>query len=274
MKLALRVRHRRELQVRRALAATLPKSEAAAEAAERLRTDGYARVDALVDQNSLAELDRAARLKTEQEQGRPSLAFGEHKDFWSHLLEGDLVEGSLPVDSPFVRFALQPGVLAAVASHYSELPRLDYVALTLSTHSAEELKFSQLWHRDHDDTRVVKLFVYLTDVEDADGPFTFIPAPLSDRVGFSRHSHRHDEDIARRLDLGHAVRMRGPRLSAFMVETSRCLHMGSRVAPGHHRLMYTASFISAPRIFPERARPFFRLSGDETPVERRVLLPG
>ena len=33
---------------------------------------------------------------------------------------------------------------------------------------------------DHDDKRVCKLFIYLTDVRGtADGPLTFIPAPSS-----------------------------------------------------------------------------------------------
>ena len=40
-----------------------------------------------------------------------------------------------------------------------------------------------------------------------------------------------------------------PRLSAFAVETSRCLHMGSRVAQGHERLLFTATYTTAPRVF-------------------------
>ena len=264
---------RSEVAERRALGRTLARPPEALAVAANLRRDGYSRADALIDPESLAALERAVQPRTA---ARPAGdgGFGAHKNIWLHLLDGERVDGSLPADSPFARFALQAPLLAALAEYYGELPMLDYVTLTYSGPVEGELKFSQLWHRDHDDTRVVKLFVYLTDVADEDGPFTFIPGPQSDRAGFSRRSHRGDAAIAARIDVAAAVRMIAPRLSAFLVETSRCLHMGSRVAPGHERLMYTASFISAPRIYPERAQPFFRLAGSESAVERRVLLPG
>ena len=34
--------------------------------------------------------------------------------------------------------------------------------------------FSQLWHRDHEDMRLFKMFVYLTDVSEDSGPFFYI----------------------------------------------------------------------------------------------------
>lgn len=272
IKAARRAGARPEVVARRALARTLARSPATSAVAADLRRHGYARADGLLDADSLAALDRATDTIGAPSSGET--VFGAHKDIWRHLIDAAMVDGSLPADSPFARLALQPPLLAALAEYYGELPRLDYVTITHSRPAEGELRYSQLWHRDYDDTRVVKLFVYLTDVEENDGPFTFIPGPQSDRVGFSRRSHRPDADIAAATDLGAAVRMTGPRLSAFLVETSRCLHMGSRVAPGHERLMYTATFISAPRIYPERPHPFFRLAGSETAVERRVLLPG
>jgi hypothetical protein len=273
IKVTRRAFARPEVAERRALARTLARGPEAAAIAANLRRDGYSRADALIAPESLAALDRAVRSKLDAPKTGASV-FGDHKDIWRHLLDAELVDGSLPADSPFARFALQPTLLAGLAEYYGELPRLDYVTVTYSGPAEGELRFSQLWHRDYDDTRVVKLFVYLTDVGDEDGPFTFLPGPHSDRVGFSARSHRPDAAIAARVDLGAAVRMIAPRLSAFLVETSRCLHMGSRVAPGHERLMYTATFISAPPIFPERPRPFFRLAGSESAVERRVLSAG
>jgi hypothetical protein len=272
IKAARRATARAEVAERRALGQTLPRTPESSAVAANLRRDGFSRVDALIEPESLEALARAAG-KTGEAAGSRSV-FGGNKDHWRHLLDAHLVDGSLPADNPLARFALQEPVLAALAEYYGELPRLDYVTVTYSGPVEGELRFSQLWHRDHDDTRVVKLFVYFTDVGEEDGPFTFLPASESDKVGFSRHSHRPDAAVAARADLGKAVRMTGPRLSAFLVETSRCLHMGSRVAAGHERVMYTATFISSPRIFPERPKPFFRLAGSESAVERRVLLPG
>src|SRR2546429_491727 len=39
----------------------------------------------------------------------------------------------------------------------------------------EPPKLSQLWHRDWDDVVNLKLFVYLSDVTEESGPFTFAP---------------------------------------------------------------------------------------------------
>jgi hypothetical protein len=143
--------------------------------------------------------------------------------------------------------------------------------LTLSKSTGKDLSYSQLWHRDHDDTRVIKFFVYLTDVEDADdGPFTFIPRPQSDKLGFQLRSHLTDAEMATRIPLNAISQMKAPRLSAFMVDTARCLHMGSRLSPGHERLLYTATFISIPRLYPEPS-PSFRLTGKESSLLKCLL---
>ncbi len=71
----------------------------------------------------------------------------------------------------------QPAALRIIGDFMHDLPQLSDVVLTLSQPTPNQaLSFSQLWHLDHDDKRVCKLFIYLTDVQNtADGPFTFIP---------------------------------------------------------------------------------------------------
>ena len=124
--------------------------------------------------------------------------------------------------------------------------------LSYSRHTGEDLASSQLWHRDHDDVRVIKFYTYLTDVEeDGDGPFTFLPRQSTDRFGFPLlSSHFPDERVFDKVSRTEVKVMKAPRLASFMVDTSKCLHMGSRIAPGHGRLMYTATFVAFPRIFP------------------------
>src|SRR5262249_25595044 len=171
----------------------------------------------------------------------------------------------------FVRFALQPAIVAILARRLGELPRLDSVQLTLSQTASPQLSYSQLWHRDYDDVRTIKLFSYLTDVNDTgDGPCTFLPGPVSDRFGFSLRSHREDREVLQRLNGEKPTAVIAPRLTSFLVETSRCLHMGSRTAPGHSRLLYTATYITVPRLYPEPPMRFL-LRGDESEVTRAVL---
>jgi hypothetical protein len=46
--------------------------------------------------------------------------------------------------------------------------------------------------------------------------------------------------------------------------------MGSRIQSDHSRLLYTATYIQQPRIYPE-PRPRFRASGALTNLERAVM---
>ncbi len=265
---------RSSIKHRRALGQSLAVSEVQHQHARMLNREGYAIVTDAMDPQAVHALSEAGAAKLNRAREGPVTQHTRHKDFWTRLLDEDMEAGMLPSNNPFVAFALQPSVLSILSTAYGELPRLDYVLLTLSRHTGKALSYSQLWHRDYDDTRVIKLFVYLTDVASQDdGPFTFIPGPSSDRFGFSLHSHRPDDAIAARLGSSDQIKsIKAPRLSAFMVETSRCLHMGSRLAAGHERLLYTATYISVPRLFPEPP-PLFRLTGTENDVVRCVLSP-
>jgi hypothetical protein len=258
---------------RRRFAATIASTPAEVATAEQLNREGYAIVTEAMDPLVLQSLYVATADLHERAKSRAVKQDSNHKDFWTRLLDEEMQDGKLPTDNPFAAFALQPAVLSILSRAYGELPHLDYVLLTLSRDTGKELSFSQLWHRDHDDTRVIKLFVYLTDVASLDdGPLTFIPGPASDRFGFSLHSQTPDAVVSSRVSSDEVQSLILPKLSVFMVETSRCLHMGSRLSPGHERLLYTATFISVPRLFPEPA-PRFSLTGRESEVVRCVLSP-
>ena len=61
-----------------------------------------------------------------------------HKSFWVSLLDEDLVNGAFATDHPFVRYALQPGVLRIMGDFMHELPQLSDVLLTLSQPDREQ----------------------------------------------------------------------------------------------------------------------------------------
>ncbi len=260
-----------EVQRRRALLAELPDTPVLKLHARQLREQGYSVLTDIIEPPLLAALSSAGEAKLARAHATEVRQDTGHKDFWLRLLDEDKHNGMLPIHNPFVSVALQPEILSIAGHAFGELPRLDYVLLTLSRSTGKELSYSQLWHRDYDDTRVIKLFVYLTDVQEIeDGPFTFMPGPVSDRMGFRLRSHQADAEVATSIPLDAAQTMKAPRLSAFMVDTARCLHMGSRVAPGHERLLYTATFISIPRLYPEPP-PCFQLTGQESQLLKSVL---
>jgi len=257
----LRLFYAGEVQKRIKLASELQQTPDSLSCAEHIANHGYAVLTGLVDAELLTEVSESAQKKISVADRAAANQSQVSKNFWIRLLDEDMQDGKLPISSPYVKFATQPIVTQILANAFGEIPRLDYVLLTLSRYSGGEIKKSQLWHFDHDDVRVVKLFIYLSDVvDDLDGPFTFIPAEVSDRYGYNIKSHRTDDEIfgcglAKPSD---AKKMFAPALSVFMVETTRCLHMGSRLAPEHTRLLYTATFAAIPCMFPSRKNNFIK----------------
>jgi hypothetical protein len=271
VKAIVTARNRAAVRERERLAAGIPVSEALRAGARSLRTDGYVMLDHIVEKSLAEEMAVNAAGKLARADELAATQHSTHKNFWVRLLDEDMRDGMMDVDSVYVRFAMQPAVIALLAAYYGEVPILDYTLLTVSRESKGDLAYSQFWHRDHDDVRTVKLFAYLTDVADRDdGPFTFLPGAASDRFGFSLKSHLPDDRVFGRASRNDVIEVIAPRLTTFMVETSRCLHMGSRMAPGHVRLLYTATFISAPRMYPSGA-PKFRASRKLSELERKLL---
>ena len=250
----------------------LPVKPEWSEASRKLSEQGHVDVTSIVER-SLAEAvaavaqDKVSRL--DELAGKQQLG---HKSFWVSLLDEDLVDGAFATDHPFVRYALQPAALRIIGDFMHELPQLSDVLLTLSRPTENQpLSYSQLWHLDHDDKRVCKLFIYLTDVRDtADGPLTFIPAPESKPFRNTLKSHMSDDKVFSRVDRSAVKEMVAPRLSSFIVNTARCLHMGSRILSDRTRLLYTATYIQPPRIYPEPPARFHAV-GALNEIERTAM---
>jgi hypothetical protein len=243
-----------------------------AKAAE-LNQNGYTVVTELMDQAIQQKFAEAGLARLDDIETARAKQTSTWKSFWVRLLDAEMQDGRLSADNIFVQYALQPAVVNVIASALGEVPWLDYVLLSYSQHTGEELKSSQLWHRDHDDVRVVKLFSYLTDVEeDGDGPFTFLPRQSTDKFGYPLlGSHFSDDRVFEKVPRGDVKVMKAPRLASFMVDTAKCLHMGSRMHPGHGRLLYTATFFAFPRMYPGgRRRPFFP-TANTTSLQKLVM---
>jgi hypothetical protein len=271
-KWAARIGKAHEIADRQAAFARIDLDEAQRRAVSALRTKGYADARDIVDPAVLATAYDTAisKIKSERLTEGPRLNPG--KDFWERLLDEDRdSEGRQPVTSPFVQIAIDERVLGVAAAYLEDAPLLDYIYLLHSTHRPGPLKVSQLWHRDYDDTKVLKLFAYFTDcTTDEDGPFTFIPADISATIPFGFHSHRNDHELGLADLATHAKAMKAPRLAAFFVDTSRCYHMGSRVAPDHERLLYMGTYTTFPKY---NGRPTNRFTIDTAVSDRqRVAL--
>src|ERR687883_119706 len=70
---------------------------------------------------------------------------------------------------------LEPQVVALANAYVGMRSYLRGLEMWRNLPTEEPPKLSQLWHRDWDDVVNLKLFVYLSEVTDESGPFTFAP---------------------------------------------------------------------------------------------------
>lgn len=171
--------------------------------------------------------------------------------------------------SPFLRFALQPAVLEAIAAYMGAVPILHDVDLWYSVSpNTDSFTTSQLFHCDWEGLTQVRLLVYVNEVKPTDGPFVVVEADQSRevrrRVGYTffreeadRYGRVSDEDVHAVVAEGQTHQLDGPEGTVVFVDTARCLHYGSRVERDASRTLFACQFL-APTSFVRPLRPDLR----------------
>ena len=95
------------------------------------------------------------------------------KPFLKALWEDDHL---LDLENPFMRLALGEPALSVVNGYAEMYSKFFYSSLDLTTPAPPDSSpvRSQNWHRDPEDRKMCKMFLYLTDVDESSGPFTYI----------------------------------------------------------------------------------------------------
>lgn len=165
------------------------------------------------------------------------------------FLRNILTDDDLRRYPALVDFALSDKALGIATSYLGTVPYLNRIDMLYSIpREGDDLIRSQLFHVDPEGLTQVKFFINVFDVGDAEGPFTFIPADESTRIlagirelrqrqGQPHYGRYTDEEVAAVGGTGAIVSLKGPRGSGVAIDTSRCLHLGSRVHPGSFRLV-------------------------------------
>jgi hypothetical protein len=226
------------------------------------RRDGYA----IVQPGSLAgsaEVIALALRLFEEKKRKLEAAIGPetelHAKKWA-FLRSVLNNQDLAQHPALVDFALSDGLLSLVTNYLGTIPHLNRVDLLYSvSHGGDEAISSQIYHLDPEGRRQAKLFLNLRDIGPDEGPFTFIPAEASSQI-IKAIKHRRESDVddselamGRYLDeeltqvggLDKSISVMGPAGSGVLVDTSRCLHCGSRVKPGTYRLCLYIQYCSS-----------------------------
>jgi ectoine hydroxylase-related dioxygenase (phytanoyl-CoA dioxygenase family) len=83
----------------------------------------------------------------------------------------------LSLDDPWFRTAASRRLLDLANAYLEMWSKLEYVDVWYSVPQPADAKriSSQRWHRDYNDQHLLKVFLYLVDVDEAMGPFQYIP---------------------------------------------------------------------------------------------------
>jgi len=236
-----------------------PEHAAARRIVETLDRDGVAvaSIDELLpDQKPFADLEAAVEslLESRREElteiklhAGDASAIGE-KTFNVELLGSEV---GFDPESVFARFALQETFLNIANAYFGMLTKLRYynVWQTFATKGAP--RESQLWHFDREDNYILKLFLYLKDVDDGAGPFTYAPethrkgrlwGKLPEYIMEKNVMRSNDGQMAEVVPPEKWVRGVGKKGTIIFADT-RGFHKGGE-ARTDDRLMYTAMFTS------------------------------
>ena len=145
------------------------------------------------------------------------------KAFFSQLFTTE----DYDLDGPIMRFALEERLLNTIAQYVGSAPYLQSVELLYSRPVSGPPKASQLWHRDRQDNKIVKVFVYCLDVGSENGPFTFIPKSFGKNVPERLYHYISDDTMQKYVDDSAIKVLEGPAGSTLLVDTYGCYHKGS-----------------------------------------------
>ncbi len=94
------------------------------------------------------------------------------KTFNLEMLGSEL---TFDTESAFARFALNNRLLNIANAYFGMYAKLRYYNVWKTFASQGKARESQLWHFDREDNYILKLFLYLDDVDEGAGPFTYAP---------------------------------------------------------------------------------------------------
>ena len=207
-----------------------------------------------------------------QEVLRLGEAQGQHKNYLLQIVDMDK---PIRPDHPLLSLALDERLLQTVARYLGMYPLLHAAAAWYHFPVAQEAKASQLWHRDPEDLKTVKVFIYLDDVGPKQGPFSYIPGTQpfgADCLANPTHAHPRrvlDGEMEATLPRAHGLACTGPAHTMLVVDTVG-FHRGGNVQEGH-RLLVTFTYTSARPQKKRRLQLSDAIVGSLSPIQMLAL---
>jgi len=241
----------KELKQRKFLARKLPAlSKEQKEILEELRGSGFCKTNLSTLKISddllvyLENISQAEKMGYDEVASAQSLA---NKKYWTDL-GSDAQENFLNLDP-----ILKNKFLLDIISHYiGQIPTFGGFRYLYSPPFpvSKTLSGSQNWHLDNHHKNVLKLFFSPFPIGKMNGPTQVLPSDLSTKRHYTKYPHYMVDDELRRQGVRESDQhfLTSEPGEIYLVDTSRCLHCGSRNEMPRH--LAIASFQSMERYIP------------------------
>lgn len=136
-----------------------------------------------------------------------------------------------------------PTVLAAIGEHFGCKPTISNVSMWWSLPGHAEAEHAELFHRDVDDWLFIKLFIYITDVDEESGPHVFVQrSHLSNKL--TKITRYTDEKVIGTFGDSNVLRLNAKAGTSFL-ENTYGLHKG-QLPKSRSRLLLQAQYSLGP----------------------------
>ncbi len=212
---------------------------------DSLNSDGISRYDGLLEPRQAAELCDYFMSKPVQDpyrkQARGFLPDSPARNPVSHIAHHDARDVVL---APYLlAVANRPDILAIASRFLGCKPTLGYLAAWWSYHTELGAQEAENFHRDVDDWRFLKLFIYLTDVGPSNGPHVYVRTSAGSPL--LRRIRRFDDgDVRQAFGQENIIQLTAGAGDAFL-ENTFGIHKGQPVMQGR-RLIFQAVYSMSP----------------------------
>lgn len=155
----------------------------------------------------------------------------------------------LSPSDPFHRLVIDEKILNVANSYLGMFSNFYILMLNVTVPVGDNANpmFSQQWHRDHEDKKLCKIFLYLNDIDEQSGPFIYIPSSVYGKKWghlfpqeVPKGAYPPSTDLERIIPISQIMKMTGRAGTLIFADTTG-LHKGG-YAFSKERIMLTAGF--------------------------------
>ena len=164
------------------------------------------------------------------------------KSFFFNVLDED----DLLANPEILEFILSKKILDCAINYFGFVPELCSLGIFVSPETKDtNFLASQNYHLDGENQHL-KCYIYLSEVTKKNGAFTFIPKDKTNELRFinggkAKSCGLEDENLLNEYDEKYSISVKGQAGSGGIIDTSSCLHYGSRCLEGN-RLVFMFHF--------------------------------